>query len=288
MLNRNHVVTVAIVFLIAGNLSASLSDVAVKLLNGGVSPIQYVFIRQWLCVLFLLPFWLKAPVNKRKLGNVKVTLLRSHLMLAGSGCLMVALTYLPLTTANAIFYTAPLIMLPLSVWFFGEKTTADKVVTTLIGFTGVIVILRPSQFHWAAIFALGCAFTLALYNLLVKKLPQGEPVSITLFWTSLLSLPFAGVLSAFFWQPLSYFDFALIAASAFSTMGYHASAISAYKRVETSDIALAEYSGLIFVSLFGVIWFGEHPDGLTLTGIFLIVLPMLFGHHRNKLNAQLS
>ncbi len=200
---------------------------------------------------------------------------------------MVALTYLPLTTANALFYTAPLIMLPLSAWLFGEKTTTDKMVTTLIGFTGVIVILRPSEFHWATIFALGCAFTLALYNLLVKKLPLGKPVSITLFWTSLLSLPFAGVLSAFFWQPLSYFDFALIAASAFSTMGYHASAISTYKRSVTSHIALAEYSGLIFVTLFGVIWFEEFPDELTLVGILLIVLPMLLGHHKNELNTQL-
>lgn len=77
---------------------------------------------------------------------------------------MAALTYLPLVTANAIFYTAPLTMLPLSIWLFGEKATTDKVVSTLIGFTSVIVILRPSEFHWAAMFALGCAFTLALYN----------------------------------------------------------------------------------------------------------------------------
>ncbi|OHU90571.1 MULTISPECIES: DMT family transporter [Pseudoalteromonas] len=280
MLKRCSAVSVAITFLVAGNLSASLSDVAVKLLSGGISPFQYMFVRQLLCVLLLLPFWLKAPVNKRQLGSIKVTLFRSHLMLAGSGLLMVALTYLPLATANAVFYTAPLIMLPLSIWLLGEKTTSGKVVATLIGFIGVMVILRPSQFHWAAIFALGCAFTLALYNILVKKLPRREPVFITLFWTSLLSLPFAGLLSAFFWQPLSYFELVLVAASAFFTMGYHASAVSAYKRAVTSHIALAEYSGLIFVSLFGVVWFEEYPDGLTLVGILLIVLPMILGHQR--------
>lgn len=282
MLKRFTIVTVAIVFLVAGNLSASLSDVAVKLLNGGISPFQYMFVRQLLCVLLLLPFWLKASVSERQPGSLKVTLFRAHLMLAGSGFLMVALTYLPLTTANAVFYTAPLIMLPLSVWLLDEKTAPGKVIATLIGFIGVLVILRPSQFHWAAIFALGCAFTLALYNVLVKKLPQKQPVTITLFWTSLVSLPLAGVLAAFYWQPLSWFELALIAASALFTMGYHASAISAYKRAVTSHIALAEYSGLIFVTLFGVVWFGEYPDWLTLVGILLIVLPMIPIRRRSK------
>ena len=286
MIERFSAVTVAILLLILGNFSASVSDVAVKLLDSGISVFQYMFIRQLLCFFLLLPFWLKTSKVLRQIGHIKITLLRAHLVLAGSGFVMVALTYLPLTTANAVFYTAPLIMLPLSAWLLTEKIAIGKVIATLTGFIGVLVILRPSQFHWAAIFALACAFTLALYNVLVKKLPIKQPVAITLFWTSLLSLPLAGVLAILFWQPLSGIEFMLIFASALCTLGYHASAISAYKRAATSHIALAEYSGLIFVTFFGIIWFDEYPDTLTIIGILLILLPMFPLRRKQKMLAK--
>nr|MBF4264541.1 EamA family transporter [Vibrio anguillarum] len=53
------VVNLAIIFLILGNLAASLSDVAVKLLNGEVSAFQYIFIRQLFSTLVIYPLWLK-------------------------------------------------------------------------------------------------------------------------------------------------------------------------------------------------------------------------------------
>lgn len=269
------VVSLAILFLVAGNLSASLSDVAVKLLNGGISPFQYMFIRQLFCVVLMLPFWLRTSPSQRQLGCYKIPLVRAHLVLAGSGFVMMALTYLPLATANAIFYAAPLLMLPLSFWILGEKPAATKVIATVIGFVGVLIVLRPSQFHWAALFALGCAFTLAMYNVLVKKLPSEQPVAITLFWTGVLSLPISGLLAFTFWQSISAMEIFWIAASAIFTLGYHGSAVAAYKRAHTSQIALAEYSGLIFVTLFGMMWFDEIPDGLTVVGILLIILPMM-------------
>ncbi len=99
--------------LLLGNLSSSFSDVAVKLLEGGVSAFQYMFIRQLLSVLLLFPLWLRlTPPQQQAIGNCSITLIRSHLVLAGSGFVMVALTWLPLATANALFYAAPLLMLP--------------------------------------------------------------------------------------------------------------------------------------------------------------------------------
>ncbi|GAL20425.1 metabolite transporter (DMT) superfamily [Vibrio maritimus] len=58
-------------------------------------------------------------------------------------------------------------------------------------------------------------------------------------------------------------------------LGYHALIVIAYKKAPANQIALAEYSGLVFVTLFGVMWFDEIPDVLTFIGILLIVLPMM-------------
>lgn len=266
---------VGALLLLLGNLSSSFSDVAVKLLEGGVSAFQYMFIRQLLSVLLLFPLWLRLTPQQQAIGNCSITLIRSHLVLAGSGFVMVALTWLPLATANALFYAAPLLMLPLSAWLLKEKAERQKVIATIVGFCGVLVVLRPDQFHWAAVAALGCAFTLALYNVLVRKLPEHQPVVSTLFWTGVLSLPLAGILAALFWQPVTAMELLLIAASALFTLGYHGCGVAAYRRAKTCQLGLIEYSGLIFVTLLGVVGFDEKPDLLTTMGIILIVLPML-------------
>ena len=58
-------------------------------------------------------------------------------------------------------------------------------------------------------------------------------------------------------------------------LGYHALVVIAYKKSAVSNIALAEYSGLAFVTLFGILWFDEVPDLFTGLGILLIVVPMM-------------
>lgn len=265
----------AILLLIVGNLLASLSDVAVKVLDGGVSPFQYMFLRQLVALGLLLPFWLNQPRNKRKITNIVLTAIRAHMVLIGSGCMVVSITYLTLATANAVFYTAPLLMIPLSIFLFKEKPSPKKIMQTTIGFIGVLIILRPSQFHSAAIFAFGTALTLALFMILIKKIPNDQSVTTTLWWTTLFSLPASGVLAWVYWQPMSSSEFMWVAFSAFLIISYNGLATIAYKKAPATHISLAEYSGIIFVVLFGIIWFDEIPDMLTMVGIALIILPLI-------------
>ncbi|KIP78657.1 multidrug transporter [Vibrio harveyi] len=265
----------ALFLLVIGNLAASLSDVAVKLIEGGISPFQYMFVRQLASLLILLPFYLKQNPSKRNLKQVPITLLRAHLILIGSGCMMVAVTYLPLATANAVFYAAPILMLPLSIVFLKEHPPLRKVLLTGFGFFGVLVVLRPNHFHWAALFALGTATTLAMFNILVRKLPSEQSVVTTLWWTTLFSLPVSTLLAGVYWQPMTWQELTLVIASAICILSYNGLAVLAYKKAPAGEIALAEYSGLVFVTLFGIWWFDEIPDWLTAVGILMIVLPLL-------------
>ncbi|PQJ85268.1 DMT family transporter [Aliivibrio sifiae] len=268
-------INLAILLLVLGNLMASLSDVAVKVLEGGVSPFQYIFIRQLVSLVLIFPFWIRQSREKRQISNIKITAIRAHIVLIGSGCMVVSITYLSLATANAIFYTAPLLMIPLSMLLLKEKPSTKKVIQTLIGFVGVLIILRPSQFHWAAIFALGTAITLALFNILIRRIPNEQSVITTLLWTTLFSLPASGTLALLYWQPLTLHTFFWVALSASCIITYNGLATMAYKKAPATQISLAEYSGLIFVVLFGVWWFDEVPDALTLIGIGLIIFPLM-------------
>lgn len=268
-------VALAVWLLVLGNLAASLSDVAVKMLQGEVVPFQYMFLRQLFAFAFIWPVWRKQPKVLRQLHDTKVTLIRAHLVLLGAGCMVVAISYLPLATANAVFYAAPLLMLPLSILFLKERPSRGKIIATVTGFLGVLIVLRPSQFHWAALFALGTACSLALFNLLARTIPERQPVVTTLMWTTLFSLPISGLLAAAYWQPLSLHQWLWIAASSGLILLYNGLAVAAYQKAPASQIALAEYSGLIFVAAFGAFWFAEMLDSLTWLGIGMIILPLL-------------
>ncbi|GAB2648132.1 hypothetical protein GCM10026988_15200 [Vibrio panuliri] len=188
---------------------------------------------------------------------------------------MVAITHLPLATANAIFYVGPLLVLPLSVLFLKEKPTRGKIIATMIGFSGVLVVLRPEHFHWAAIIALGSALAIGVGNVLIRRMPQEQPLICTLFWTTLMTIPGALLFAFPQWQPISWTHVMWIVAINIFVLAYHALVVKAFRLAPANQIALAEYSGLAFVTLFGVMWFNEVPDLLTVLGIALIVLPMM-------------
>lgn len=265
----------AILLLILANLFASLSDVSLKVLNGEVPTFQYVFIRQFISLFFILPFWLKLPKNQYKQGCSMITFWRAQFIVLGSACAMVAITHLTLATANAMFYVAPLMMLPMSILLLKETPPLSKYITTGIGFIGVLIVLRPDQFHWAAIVALGSALTMAFSNIFIRRLPLGQHLISTLFWTTLMTLPVALILAVYQWQLISWKNIMWIVAINIFVLSYHALVVIAYKKAAVSNIALAEYSGLAFVTLFGIAWFDEIPDLLTALGILLIVIPMM-------------
>jgi drug/metabolite transporter (DMT)-like permease len=58
-------------------------------------------------------------------------------------------------------------------------------------------------------------------------------------------------------------------------LAYNGVAVAAYKKAPAGNIAVAENSGLLFVTLFGVMWFNEVPDWLTIVGIVMIVVPLI-------------
>lgn len=272
MSNRN--VQTAILLLVLANLMASFSDVSLKVLNGEVPTFQYVLIRQILSLFFIAPLWIRQPKAERMSGCCKVNFWRAQFILIGSGCAMVAITHLTLATANAMFYVAPLMMLPLAVVFLGEVPPMKKIIATGIGFIGVLVVLRPEHFHWAAIIALGSALAMAVGNILIRKLPK-QSVVTTLFWTTALTIPGAFLLALPNWGEIEARHLFWIAAINFFVLAYHALVVFAYRKAEAGQIALAEYSGLVFVTIFGVIWFNEVPDILTSLGILMIVVPLM-------------
>ena len=183
-----NAVGIGILYLVLGNMVAVFSDALVKVLEPSQPVFQFVFFRQLSAALLLAP-WLLWSWRRNPPVAIKWHLLRAHIWAIGVCLMVVALTRLPLATANALFYAAPLLMVPLAVWLAGEALSRQKVLTALVGFIGVLIVLRPTEVNWAALAALGVALSMAVNNLLIKRIPLKQPIAQTLFFTNVLSMP---------------------------------------------------------------------------------------------------
>ncbi|MBL1376839.1 DMT family transporter [Zobellella iuensis] len=263
----------AILLLVLGNLMISFGDVLVKLLGQtAVSPYQYVFLRFVMTSLLLLPFWWRLPRERRGLGQWKIHLLRGHLLLMGSVCVFVSLMFLPLATANAVFYAAPLMTLPLAALLSREQVRLPAYGISLLGFAGILVVLNPAQWHWAGWLALLTAFAMAASNVLVRRLPKGRSVLATLFLTQALAIPVSFALALPDWQPIAPQVWWLLVGATLIGIIYQGVCVQAYAMADASKIATSEYSGLIFVTLMGMALFAEFPAWNVYLGAVIVIL----------------
>ena len=120
--------------------------------------------------------------------------------------------------------------------------------------------------------------TIALFNITARQLPVEQSIVTTLFWTSVLSLPLTASVALVNWTPIDSHVLLLILGSASLILLYNGLAVAAYQKAQAGNIAVAENSGLLFVTLFGVMWFDEVPDWLTAVGILMIVAPLIPWH----------
>ncbi|WP_152205673.1 DMT family transporter [Marinobacter changyiensis] len=271
----------AILLLVIGNAMAIISDVFIKLLEPGAPIFQFAFLRCVITLLLLLP--LAGQLNRKHLfSGLKVHAVRAHIHLAGILCMIVALANLPLATANAIFYAAPILVMVLSTIVFREKLTPLSVVAVFSGFAGIVVILRPVEFNWAAIAALAAALTLAINAVMVRKLPKEQTTVHKLLLNYLLIIPAAGALAI--WEGAAWDSSILISAvgSAVFLLGYNITVLLAYKQVDANQVTSAEYTGLIWAVGIGWIWFSEVPDLWFAVGSAMIVVPLILVGLRSR------
>ncbi|MCG9731545.1 DMT family transporter [Shewanella sp. Isolate13] len=267
-------VMIAMAILVFGNLFSALYDVSIKWMPDDSNAATFLLIRQILSVLMLMPLWFyaKRPTTK----YLKVHFFRSNTGALGAVCLIMGLMSLPMATVSSLFFSAPLMIVLMGSIFLKEKVTPTQWLATILGFIGILILLRPSEINWFGIAVLISAFTFALNQLALRKLPDTENPSVTLMLYNLLSIPLTFVMVLV--QGFEGISWGLIGIAALSNsflLAYHWLCVLAYRKAEASQIAIAEYTGLLFCVLFGWLLFDEWLDGLSWVGAGFIVLPSL-------------
>ncbi|MEP7182033.1 MAG: DMT family transporter [Betaproteobacteria bacterium] len=187
-----------------------------------------------------------------------------------------ALTTLPVATAMTLNYSSPLFLALLLTFLARERPGAALVGTVLLGFAGVVLLLRPA-FHadqlWPGVIGLvsGIVSAVAYWN--VRQLVQAqEPVARVVFYFALFSC-----LGSFVWMlPQTWHPVRLDNVGTLAGVGVFGAAgqlamTRAYGRGRTLVTAAISYSGIVFSSILGIAIFGDVLPLAAWIGIALIV-----------------
>ena len=211
--------------------------------------------------------------------------IRSVAEVASTLLFLAALVHMPLANLSAILQSLPLAV-TLAAWaVFGEKVGWRRMTAILVGFIGVLIIVRPGPdgFDHYALLGLASVAFVVVRDLSTRELSKAVPsatvavaASLSVTATALaLSLP-AG------WQAVSLHEGALIAGAAAALVVGYNFVIMVMRVGDIGFIAPFRYTALLWALVLGWLFFGTLPDGLTLIGAGLVVASGIFTLWRER------
>ena len=212
-------------------------------------------------------------------------LLRSILDLLAGFMFLSALMNMPIATMAAIMQSVPLVVVVVAIIFLGEKGGFKRIAAVVVGFLGVILVVKPAPqtISIYELLALGTVVMVALRDIVTKKIPPHVPLLIV----ALANAVFAGVgglglclLQGF--QGLETWQLSvLLGAGIFITSGYIL-LVATVRLGELSATAPFRYAEVLFAIIAGVLVFSEYPDLLAYIGMALIIAAGLFAAHQES------
>lgn len=200
-------------------------------------------------------------------------LLRAGLLASATFSFFLALKYLPIADALAIFFVQPLIVTALSGWLLSERVSLDRWIAVGVGFVGILVIIRPGLqvLNPGSVLALAAGAFLALYFLLTRKITGQTSAMVTTFHTNLMGALTLSLALPLVWQmPTAAEWVLLVLLGAIATAG-HFLIVRAYDHAEASLLAPFAYAEIIGALVVGWAFFNDLPDRWTLAGVAILL-----------------
>ena len=197
-----------------------------------------------------------------------------------------AFRYLPLADAHVMAASVPLIVLALAVPILKERVGHRRWFAVVLGFLGVLIILRPGFGNWQPILFLPLlgAFGFAVYLVLTRMAAKFDTIGTSAFYTGLVGLSVLTIFLPLEWKTPTIEEWGwLLLASVLGLCG-HISVIKALSMAEASVLQPFFYVVLVWATFLGFIIFDDIPDFITIIGACIIVGSGLYAWYRERVN----
>lgn len=283
----NHVLIAAGLTVFAALCFAGLSA-QVKFLSSDLHGFVITFWRNFWGLFFMLPWLWRQGLGDLSLTRLRMFTLRSALSLASMLCGFTSLHYLTLANATALSFTAPLFATVMAALILGETVRRRRWSATLVGFIGVLIVLRPSVsgISFGEILALAGAFLTAFVIIVVKQMSRTEPSNAIVAYMVLLLTPMSLVCALPFWSWPQAGDWPFVIGMGLAGTAGHVCWTRAISMADASVVVPFDYVRLVFTMIIGILAFAEQPDLFTLIGSAIIVLAGIYIARREAMLNQ--
>ena len=310
MQTERNATGLGVFFMVAGMFFISLNDMLIKGLSGGYALHQLVMWRSVVASLITLVFMhFEGGFHLIRTDRPWLHALRGLLVVFANTCLYAAIVMMPLATATALYFVAPLFVTLLSIPVLNEPVGPRRILAVLVGFGGVLLMMGSELdggAGWAAILPVIAAAGYACMSVLTRKLGHASSASalslyvqLSFFVVACISWTLIGdgrylspdssegmtfLLRA--WETPNRADIPLLLGlGCLSALIGYAMA-QAYRQAKASVVAPFEYILLIFALFWGWTVFGEWPGPMVFVGAAVIIASGIYIVWReSRLNA---
>ncbi len=272
----------AALLMLGSTMAFGLMAVAIRYATRYVPTQEVAFFRNAFGLLALLPMLLRpghAPLKTQQLPRYFV---RSAIGLGSMLCAFWALGHLPLAQAVSLSYSTPLFVTIAAVLWLGETVRVRRWAAVVVGFIGVLVIVRPGTagFTAGSLVAVAAAVLSSLVAIQIKQLTRVDSADTVVLYTYVFWVPLSLVPALFVWVwPTGIAWLWLLATGVLGTVG-QLLWTRALRLGEVSALTPISFLQLPLVTLFGWLLFNESVDRWTLIGASIILAANAYIAHR--------
>jgi drug/metabolite transporter (DMT)-like permease len=261
-------------------------DAMAKYLGTHMDTLQVVGVRY--AAAFFIALMFSNPITRPSLlrtDRLTLQMLRGALLLGSTVFNFMAFRYLQLDEALAILFSTPFLVAILAGPILGEWVGWRRWTAILVGFAGVLVVVRPGfgGMHWAALLSLGSAFCYAIYNIVTRMLATTDSSETTLFYANLFGAVVMLPILPFIWTPPAHWlDYALMVAVGAFGAGGHYLLILAHRNAPASVLSPFIYTQIVWAVTFGWLVFADVPNRWTIAGAGIVIASGLYLLYRER------
>jgi drug/metabolite transporter (DMT)-like permease len=268
--------------MLGSTLAFGLMAVAIRYATAHVPTQEVAFFRNAFGLLVLLPLLLRPGRGSLRTQQLPRYLLRSAIGLASMLCAFWAIGHLPMSQAISLSYSTPLFVTIAAVLWLGETVRARRWAAVIIGFIGVLIIVRPgsTSFTPGTLVAVLAAVLSSLVAIQIKQLTRVDSADAVVLYTYLFWVPLSLLPAVFVWVwPTGMAWLWLAATGLFGTVG-QLLWTRALRLGEVSALTPISFMQLPLVAVLGWLLFGETLDRWTVIGAGIILGANAYIAHR--------
>lgn len=263
----------------------SCLDTVAKFLGQTMASQDVAFLRyatNAVLLLVLLRVWSHPEVFRT--DRLVMHILRGLTLMGATFFNFWALRYLSLAEAVSIMFAAPLVVTALAGPLLGEAVGVRRWAAVAVGFCGILIVTRPGTgaMHWAAILSMIAMLNYAAYSLLTRRMNATESTSSLLIISVLVGTAILSPWSVSAVTTLQGWHWALAFFMGALGLVGHLCLVKAHQIASASLLAPFLYTQMIWMILFGYVFFGDTPDRWTLFGMVVIAGAGLYILHREN------